>query len=78
MAIISSECCANVTGMDEISHENIENGNMKGWEIYDYSGIDGLKFRDNIAIPKIKHPTDVLVEVLVTSVNPIDQLMTSW
>lgn len=62
--------------MDGISHENIESANMKGWEIFDYSGIGGLQFRDSISVPVIRHPTDVLVEVLVTSVNPIDQLMT--
>lgn len=62
--------------MDGILHENIESANMKGWEIFDYSGIGGLQFRDSISVPVIRHPTDVLVEVLVTSVNPLDQLMT--
>lgn len=49
---------------------------MRGWEIYEYGGIDALTISQNILLPAIKSPTDVLVEVIATSVNPIDQLQT--
>lgn len=49
---------------------------MKAWQIFEYGGIDALKFSDNIKIPAIQNPTDVLIEVYVTSVNPLDQLQT--
>lgn len=49
---------------------------MRGWELHDYGGIDALTFSQNILLPQIKSPTDVLVEVIATSVNPIDQLQT--
>lgn len=49
---------------------------MRGWELYEYGGIDALTFSQNIVLPQIKSPTDVLVEVIATSVNPLDQLQT--
>lgn len=49
---------------------------MRGWELYEYGGIDSLTFIENILLPQIKSPTDVLVEVIATSVNPLDQLQT--
>lgn len=49
---------------------------MRGWEINEYGGIDALTFSENILLPQINSPTDVLVEVIATSVNPIDQLQT--
>lgn len=54
----------------------VENDRMSGWEINEYTGIDALKFNDNIKLPVIQNSTDVLIEVYVTSVNPLDQLMT--
>lgn len=49
---------------------------MRGWELNEYGGIDALTFSQNILLPQIKSPTDVLVEVIATSVNPLDQLQT--
>lgn len=49
---------------------------MSGWEMHEYGGIDALTFSQNILLPQIKSPTDVLVEVIATSVNPLDQLQT--
>lgn len=49
---------------------------MRGWELNDYGGIDALTLSRNILLPQIKSPTDVLVEVIATSVNPLDQLQT--
>lgn len=58
-------------------HNSLENAKlMKGWELYEYDGIDALTLSHNILLPQIKSPTDVLVEVITTSVNPIDQLQT--
>lgn len=51
---------------------------MSGWEIREYGGINSLRFSDSIQLPVIKTPTDVLVEVYTTAVNPIDQLMTGF
>lgn len=53
-----------------------EKDGMSGWEIRKYGGIDALHFNDSIELPKIKSKTDVLVEVIATSINPLDQLMT--
>lgn len=49
---------------------------MSGWEIHEYDGINALKFNESIKLPTIKSKTDVLVEVIATSINPLDQLMT--
>lgn len=49
---------------------------MSGWEIHEYGGINSLQFNDNIQVPIIRAPTDVLVEVYTTAVNQFDQLMT--
>lgn len=50
---------------------------MNGWEVNEYTGIDGLTLNKNMALPVLNSPTEVLVEVYTTSVNPIDLLMTS-
>lgn len=55
----------------------MENGQMSGWEIRDYGGIDALQFNESIKLPTIKSRTDVLIEVYAVSINPLDQLMTS-
>lgn len=48
---------------------------MSGWQIHEYGGIEILQCSDNIKIPIIKNPSDVLVEVHAASINPIDVLM---
>ncbi|XP_055297424.1 reticulon-4-interacting protein 1, mitochondrial-like [Sitodiplosis mosellana] len=60
----------------EISHK-FESDQMSGWEINEYVGINALKFNDSIKLPKIKSRTEVLIEVIATSINPLDQLMTA-
>lgn len=54
---------------------NSLNGKMSGWQIHKYKGLASLKFNNEIPIPKIASPTDVLVEVYTTSVNPLDVMM---
>lgn len=48
---------------------------MRGWEVFEYGGIDALHLNDSINLPVIRSSTEVLVEVNSTCVNPIDQMM---
>lgn len=45
------------------------------WRIEKYGNLDELTLRENLRRPPIKEPTDVLVRVLASSVNPIDVAM---
>jgi hypothetical protein len=38
---------------------------MKGWQLNDYSGIEALNFKEDLKIPTIQTPTDVLIKVEV-------------
>lgn len=55
--------------------ENIED-KMQAWQIHSYGGLEELKL-STIRIPVISRPTDILVKVEASSVNPIDIAMTS-
>lgn len=55
--------------------ENVED-KMQAWQIHSYGGPEELKL-SNIRIPVIARPTDILVKVEASSVNPIDLAMTS-
>ena len=55
--------------------ENIED-KMQAWQIHSYGGLEELKL-SNVRIPVIAKPTDVLVKVEASSINPIDVAMTS-
>lgn len=55
--------------------ENVED-KMQAWQIHSYGGLEELKL-SNVRIPVIAKPTDVLVKVEASSVNPIDIAMTS-
>lgn len=48
---------------------------MRGWQVNEYGGLDKFKFYDDIPIPKIKKSTEVLIEVITTSFNQIDEYM---
>ncbi|XP_076646747.1 NAD(P)H oxidoreductase RTN4IP1, mitochondrial [Halictus rubicundus] len=54
--------------------ENVED-KMQAWQIHSYGGLEELKL-SNVRIPIIARPTDVLVKVEASSVNPIDIAMT--
>lgn len=54
--------------------ENVED-KMQAWQIHSYGGPEELKL-SNIRIPVIARPTDILVKVEASSVNPIDLAMT--
>lgn len=48
---------------------------MRGWQIHRYGGIEVLDLNNDIPIPKITSPNEVLVEVFTTSINPLDVMM---
>ncbi|XP_033325971.1 NAD(P)H oxidoreductase RTN4IP1, mitochondrial isoform X2 [Megalopta genalis] len=56
--------------------ENIED-KMQAWQIHSYDGLEELKL-SNVRIPIIARPTDVLIKVEASSVNPIDIAMTRY
>lgn len=49
-------------------------GELRSWQIHAYSGIDDLQASTS-RIPPIKSPTDVLIRVHASSINPIDIAM---
>lgn len=61
------------TKMPEVAPQHP--GKMNGWQIHEYGGTELLQFNDSIKIPIVNSPTDVLVKVSATSVNPIDVAM---
>ncbi|KOC64323.1 Reticulon-4-interacting protein 1, mitochondrial [Habropoda laboriosa] len=54
--------------------ENIDD-KMQAWQIHSYGGLDELKL-SSVRIPVIARPTDILVKIEASSVNPIDIAMT--
>lgn len=50
---------------------------MKAWQIHGYGNFKDLVLNDAVRVPPLRRPTDVLVRVHATSVNPLDVLMTS-
>lgn len=65
-----------ITGHDSSQeHSNFVKHTMSGWQIHKYKGMAALKFSNEIPIPKIQSPTDVLIEVHTSSVNPLDVMM---
>ena len=53
--------------------ENLDK--MQAWQIHSYNGLEDLRL-SKVRIPMITNPTDVLVKIEATSVNPIDVAMT--
>lgn len=51
---------------------------MSGWQIHAYSdNVQELQLADNIKKPIIRKPSELLVKVTASSVNPIDVAMMS-
>lgn len=48
---------------------------MKGWQLHSYNDVANLQLSHNIRKPSIRKPTEVLVKVEATSVNPLDTAM---
>lgn len=53
-------------------------GKMSGWQIHSY-GVpqEEIQFSEGIKMPILKSPTQLLVKVKASSVNPIDVAMIS-
>lgn len=49
---------------------------MSAWQIKAYNGISSLELVDNLDLPPITKPNDVLVEVRAASINTLDVMMT--
>jgi NADPH:quinone reductase-like Zn-dependent oxidoreductase len=45
---------------------------MSAWQINEYGGLDRLELSEKVAVPVLRRPDDVLVEIHAASVNPID------
>lgn len=45
---------------------------MSAWGVHDYGTPEKLTTIDNMRVPTLQNPEDVLVKVHATSVNPID------
>lgn len=48
---------------------------MSGWQIHSYGDLTELQFNDNIRMPIIQSPNDILIKIIATSINPIDVAM---
>merc|ERR1712071_576861 len=59
-------------------HKNAIPKSMSAWKINDYTGIDALELVNDVPVPPIYQPNDVLVEVKATSVNVLDVMMTGY
>lgn len=55
-------------------NKEIVDEKMQAWQIHCYGGLDELKFT-KAKIPTLTRPSDVLVKVDASSVNPIDVAM---
>ena len=49
---------------------------MRGWQLESLSGIGAMNFREDLNVPILSTPNDVLVKVEASSVNPLDVMMT--
>ena len=52
-----------------------DSSQMHAWEFNAYGGTDKLVLTDRAKIPVISSPTDILVKIHASSVNPIDVKM---
>lgn len=48
---------------------------MNGWQIHSYGGFDDLELSQSIRIPMITKPTELLIKIDTSSVNPLDVAM---
>ncbi|XP_065078366.1 reticulon-4-interacting protein 1 homolog, mitochondrial [Ochlerotatus camptorhynchus] len=48
---------------------------MCGWQIHSYGSLDEVEYSDNLKMPIITSPNQLLVKVTASSVNPIDVAM---
>lgn len=48
---------------------------MRGWQLESLSGIGAMNLREDVSVPILSTPSDVLVKVEASSVNPLDTMM---
>lgn len=60
----------------EVKEKVKDHGKIKSWQIHSYGGLEELQLMQTRA-PIIKRPDDLLVQVVASSVNPIDLAMIS-
>lgn len=56
------------------ANDNVDD-KIQAWQIHAYGGIDELKL-SSTKVPPLLKPSDVLIQVDASSVNPIDVAMT--
>lgn len=49
---------------------------MSAWQIHGFTGLSSLKLVDNLELPALMQPNEVLVEVKAASINSLDVVMT--
>lgn len=59
-----------------MKHKEKLDDKMQAWQIHCYGGIEEVKLF-TVKMPVISRPTDVLVKVDASSVNPFDLALTS-
>ncbi|XP_012054771.1 PREDICTED: reticulon-4-interacting protein 1, mitochondrial [Atta cephalotes] len=74
--ILRLKCIVQMMHLRSLSTNLKENlDKMQAWQIHSYNGLEDLRL-SNVRMPMITNPTDVLVKIEATSVNPIDVAMT--
>lgn len=49
---------------------------MSAWQINSFTGLSSLKLAENLEVPSISQPNEVLIEVKAASINSLDVAMT--
>lgn len=60
-----------MSSVEEISVEL-----MTAWRLHSFNGLESVKLVENLPLPRITKPTDVLIQVKAASLNVLDVLMT--
>ncbi|XP_014288761.1 reticulon-4-interacting protein 1 homolog, mitochondrial [Halyomorpha halys] len=70
------QACKYATAQTKILSEPLKPRSelMLAWQFQSFGGLDQLKL-NNVILPQVKKPNDVLVKVHATSVNPLDVAM---
>lgn len=48
---------------------------MAGWQIHSYGDLSELQYSEKLRVPVIRKPTEILIKINSSSVNPIDVAM---
>ncbi|CAH1391679.1 unnamed protein product [Nezara viridula] len=70
------QACKYATAQTKILSEPLKSHTelMPAWQFQSFGGLDQLKL-NNVVVPQLKKPNDVLVKIHATSVNPLDVAM---